>query len=240
MDSNTKSVLAIITARGGSKRIKRKNIRDFHGKPIIAYSIQAALDCKLFDRIVVSTEDDEIAEISKEYGAEVPFVRDVRLADDYVGTVEIVADAINRLDSSGDTYKHICCIYPTAPLLTTRHLQEAYQMLCSGNIDYVLPVGEYDREIYHSLRESNTQGIEPIFPEYIGSRTQDLPTVYHDAGQFYWGRREAFLREKTIFGKNSRMLVIPSAYVCDIDYEEDWEKAEKMYDKLKEADTNDK
>ena len=228
------TTLAVITARGGSQRIKKKNIRIFHGKPIIAYSIQTAIDCRLFDRIIVTTDSDEIARISEGYGAEVPFTRDACLADDYVGTVEVVRDAVDKLDPGGRFYNHVCCIYPTAPFLSAKYLRKGYQILGANDIDYVFSAAEHAPSVYHSLQKTDAGGVTAVFNEYISQRTQDLPAAYYDAGQFYWGTAKAFRLGRPIFSQRSRMVVLPSRLVCDINSEEDWRKAEVMYRNLQE------
>ena len=232
MDTPTQSAVAIITARGASKRIKNKNIRLFHNKPIIAYSIQTAIESQLFERVIVTTDDSEIAKIAENYGAEIPFIRDAKLADDFTGTVEVVNDAIMQLEKQNDFYTYICCIYPTAPLMKADDLIKAYQILHDGDVDYVFPVFERSPSIYRSLKKTESGGVLPVFEQYVEYRSQDLPDSYHDAGQFYWGKSKAFSQNKPIYSEHSRVIVLPSNHVCDIDYEDDWIKAEQMYHAL--------
>lgn len=223
--------VAIITARGGSKRIPRKNIRDFCGRPMIAYAITAAQESGLFDRIVVSTEDDEIAAIARQWGAEVPFVRPKSLADDYTGTIKIVAHAIQVLIEQGCLPEWVCCIYPTVPLLQAEDIHQAFDLLIDTGATYVFPVAEYSPPIQGAFRRHSNGNLEFFYPEYLGKRTQELEPAYYDAGQFYWGKAEAWLAERSM-AQNSIGCIIPRWRAVDIDTLEDWEQAELLYQAL--------
>jgi pseudaminic acid cytidylyltransferase len=223
------STIAIITARGGSKRIPRKNIRNFLGKPMIAYSLQAALESGVFDRVIVSTEDTEIAEIARRYGAEIPFVRPMELADDFTGTIPIVQHALRWLLDHGEAVEHACCIYPTAPFLTAKVLAQGLEMLRQQQKDFAFSVANFAYPIQRALKRTESGGVEPFTPEFIPCRSQDLEPAYHDAGQFYWGTTEAFLENRPIFSDSAVPVVLPSHLVQDIDNEEDWVRAEFMY-----------
>lgn len=223
--------IAIITARGGSKRIPRKNIRDFCGRPMIAYAITAAQESGLFDRIIVSTEDDEIASIARQWGAEVPFRRPVSLADDYTGTIKIVAHAIQVLIEQNCKPEWICCIYPTVPLLQPEDLKQAFQLLIATGATYAFPVAEFSPPIQGAFRRCSNGELEFFYPEYQAKRTQELEPAYYDAGQFYWGKVEAWLAERSM-AQNSIGYIIPRWRAVDIDTLEDWEQAELLYQAL--------
>ena len=221
--------VAIIPARGGSKRVPRKNIKPFHGKPIIAYSIETALRSKLFDRVIVSTDDREIAEVACSIGAESPFLRPDSLADSFTGTNAVVKHAIEWLNNQGAAVEYACCIYATAPFLQNGYLEEGFvQLLQSGRM-YAFSVTTFPFPIQRAIRIAKNGDIEPMFPESITRRSQDLVETYHDAGQFYWGRAKAFLDEVPTFSAASVPIVLPRYLVQDIDTPEDWERAELMY-----------
>lgn len=223
------STVAIITARGGSKRIPRKNIRDFLGKPMIAYPLQAALASGVFDRVIVSTEDAEIAEISRRHGAETPFVRPMELADDHTGTMPIVRHALRWLLEHGEDVEYACCIYPTAPFLTPEVLTQGLDMLRQQRKDYAFSVARFSYPIQRALKHTSSGGVRPFYPEFIPCRSQDLEPAYHDAGQFYWGTAQAFLENRPVFSEAAIPVVLPDHMVQDIDNEEDWVRAEFMY-----------
>lgn len=225
--------VAIIPARGGSKRIPRKNIRDFLGKPIIAYSIEMALETGLFDDVMVSTDDEEIADIARKYGAKIPFMRSSENADDYATTLDVLIEVLQTYQQQGKKFKYSCCIYPTAPLLKPKFLVNAYKKLISENFSTVFPVVEFSYPIQRSLKLIGKDKVEMNWPEHLESRSQDLPKAYHDAGQFYWFNVEELLKEKKLFGENSGAIVLPNTSVQDIDTEEDWKLAE-MKAKLSE------
>ncbi len=220
--------IAVIPARGGSKRIPNKNIRPFCGKPIIAYSIELAVQSGLFDRIIVSTDSDKVAGVAVQHGAEVPFKRPETLADDYTGTGAVVTHALQWCREEGLAVDFACCIYATAPLLQLRFLREGWERLRSSAQAYAFAVTAYEFPIQRSLRLEG-DGVAPMFPEHTETRSQDLEPVYHDAAQFYWGRAEAYLKSIPMYSPRSSPIVIPKHLVQDIDREEDWIRAELMY-----------
>ena len=223
--------LAIIPARGGSKRIPRKNIRDFLGKPIIAYSIEAAQKCGLFDHIVVSTDDSEIAEIARALGAEAPFIRPASLADDHAGTIPVIQHALNWFGAQGKQVDYACCIYATAPFVTAQDLQDGFEILSASSKSFAFSVTRFGFPIQRALRISG-EGIEAFSPEFNDTRSQDLEEAFHDAGQFYWGRGTAFLGNERLFSHASLPVILPQYRVQDIDTIEDWERAEIMHEVL--------
>jgi pseudaminic acid cytidylyltransferase len=218
----------VIPARGGSKRIPRKNIKDFKGKPMIAYAIEAAKESHLFSRIIVSTDDLEVSEISQRYGAEIPFLRPAELADDHTPTVPVVAHAIHELESRGDRYDYVCCLYPCVPFLEGKDLINGLLLLKQGSTDYCFSVGEYYSPIQRALKMSKDGRLSPFFPEFELSRTQDLERAYHDAGQFYWGKKHAWLTNPHIH-KTGVGFPVPWLKASDIDTSEDWARAELMF-----------
>lgn len=224
--------VAIIPARGGSKRIPRKNIRDFCGKPMIAWAIAVARETDLFEHVIVSTDDQEIAEVAQAYGAEVPFMRPTELAGDFVGTTKVVAHATQWMLDRQWPVDAICCIYATAPFVRAEDLRHGLQQLEFGGWAYVLTVTEYASPIFRAFGKAPDGGIEMFFPEHFTTRSQDLPVALHDAGQFYWGRSEAWLEHKRIFDRYSCPLIIPRWRVQDIDTEDDWCRAELVYQAL--------
>lgn len=224
--------VAIIPARGGSKRIPGKNIKAFLGKPIIEYSIDTALKCDLFDKVLVSTDSLEIAEVSRNAGAEVPFMRSTKNADDYAGTTDVLIEVIHELSKNGLTFKNLCCLYPTAPFITTKKLQTSYELLIEGKYDTVFPVCRFSSPILRALQKSENGSVRMIWPENINKRSQDLAPAYHDAGQFYWAQIEALLHNKKLFTDNSSAVVLSELEVQDIDNEIDWKLAELKYQLL--------
>ena len=227
------STVAIIPARGGSKRIPNKNIKLFAGQPIISYSIRVAQDTGLFDRIIVSTDSPEIADIVREYGADVPFLRPAELANDFASTDEVVCHAIDWVAKEGRQPEFICCIYATAPFIQGSYLKQGYDKIVSSGATSVFSVTTYPYPIYRSLKITEKGCIEMIWPEYKDSRSQDLPEAYHDAGQFYWANTNKFMQERVLFSKDSLPVILPSYLVQDIDTMEDWEKAEMMFVAMK-------
>lgn len=225
--------VAIIPARGGSKRIPRKNIKNFHGKPIIAYSIIAAKESRLFDRIIVSTDDDEIANISLSFGAEVPFIRPFDISDDYSTTNDVIKHSIHWLNKNECSPEYICCIYPTAPFIQIDDIVNSY-MTISGDsdINYCFPVCEFPYPIQRAMRCNENGRVEMFQPQYFTARSQDLDNAYHDAGQFYWGRANAYINDEPIFSTNSIPLIISRKRVIDLDNQEDWDIAVSMYEYL--------
>lgn len=224
--------VAIIPARGGSKRISRKNIKLFCDKPIIAYSISVAINSGLFDRIIVSTDDEEIAEIVRKYGAEVPFMRPVSLSDDYTGTIPVIRNAIEWFISQGDKPEMVCCIYATAPFLSAMDIQQGLKILIDTGSDYAFSVTSYPFPIQRAIRITPQGRVEMFNPTQFNTRSQDLEKAYHDAGQFYWGRAEAWLSEKIIFSPDSSPVLLSRHRVQDIDTLEDWRIAEIKYKAL--------
>ncbi|MCD1636355.1 pseudaminic acid cytidylyltransferase [Martelella mediterranea] len=218
--------ICIIPARGGSKRIPRKNIRDFCGRPMIAWSIQAAKESGCFEQIVVSTDDDEIAETAEHYGAEAPFRRSKVLADDHTPTVPVIADAIERLNVAAKT--PVCCLYATAPFVTLDDLRAGLILLEETGAPFVLSVTTYAFPIQRALRRNSAGEVEMFDPDQMQTRSQDLEEAWHDAGQFYWGRAETWASNQRIFGPGAQSLILPRHRVQDIDTEEDWVRAEQM------------
>jgi N-acylneuraminate cytidylyltransferase len=222
-------VLAIIPARGGSKRIPRKNIKNFLGKPIITYSIERAINSKLFDEVMVSTDDEEIAEVAKKYGAEVPFMRSKKNSDDYAGTADVIEEVLKDYSKEGEEFKIFCCIYPTAPLISEENLKKGLELLKSGKFNSVFPVVGFSYPIQRALRLDQNYKTEMIWPENQKERSQDLEEACHDAGQFYWGISEKFLKDKKLFSKNSGAIMLKETEVQDIDSSEDWKMAGIKY-----------
>lgn len=220
--------IAVIPARGGSKRIPRKNIKMFFGKPMIAWSIEKAIASELFDKIIISTDDDEITEIATQYGAEVPFIRPAELANDYTGTTEVIAHATQWFIDQGWQISAVCCIYATAPFIQVEALRQAWQTLESGNWAYAFSATDFAAPIFRAFSEHPDGGIEMFFPEHFSTRSQDLPRALHDAGQFYWGQPSAWLENKRVFDRHSVPVLIPRWSVQDIDNEEDWIRAEMI------------
>lgn len=220
--------IAIIPARGGSKRIPRKNIKHFLGKPIIAYSIEAALSSKLFDEVMVSTDDEEIAEIAMKYGAKVPFLRTKENSNDFATTADVIIEVLNTYVSTGVSFDNICCIYPTAPLISIDSLNDSFSILVDNEFDSVFPVVEYSYPIQRSLGV-NQGKIEMVWPENLNKRSQDLESRYHDAGQFYWLKFESFLKTKLIYSDNAGFFKVDELLVQDIDDETDWKLAELKF-----------
>jgi N-acylneuraminate cytidylyltransferase len=227
--------VAVVPARGGSKRIPRKNIRPFAGRPMIGHSIAAAAECRLFDRILVSTDDAEIADVAIRCGAEVPFLRPAQLADDHTGTNAVIKHALAWLAEHGAAVSHACCIYATAPLLSPRYLHEGYNKLIASGKSFAFSVTSFAAPVQRALRLGSGGEVDALYPQYRMTRSQDLEPAYHDAGQFYWGRAEAFLGDEVLFSPASVAVVLPRHLVQDIDTEEDWLRAELMYQALAEG-----
>lgn len=224
--------LAVIPARGGSKRIPRKNIKPFAGKPMIAWSIEAALQSGCFDRVIVSTDDAEIAQVAQAHGAEVPFVRPPELSDDHTGTIPVIAHAIQWQNAHGEQASQVCCIYATAPFVQPHDLQRGLQVLQGTGADYAFSVTSYAFPIQRAIRITPEQRVQMFQPEHFNTRSQDLEEAWHDAGQFYWGRAEAWLAHKPLFSHDAAPVVLPRHRVQDIDTPEDWERAEWMFKAL--------
>jgi pseudaminic acid cytidylyltransferase len=224
--------LCIIPARGGSKRIPRKNIKPFCGKPIIAYSIEAALNSDLFDEVMVSTDDEEIANLAKQCGANVPFMRSAENANDFATTVDVLIEVIEQYQQASKAYSSVCCCYPTAPFITSEKLMEGYELLKNRKADSVFPIAEYSYPIQRSLKLDSNNQVSMIWPEFLNVRSQDLEKSFHDAGQWYWMNVESLLNQKKIFSDNNYGLPLNPLEVQDIDNESDWHIAELKYEFL--------
>jgi pseudaminic acid cytidylyltransferase len=220
--------LAVIPARGGSKRIPRKNVRSFAGRPMIAYAIDAALRSGAFARVIVSTDDAEIAEIATGAGAEAPFVRPSELADDHTPTVPVIAHAIREAERLGWSCDVVCCIYPCVPLIEPDDLSTALRVLREGGTDYVFPVAPFPSPIQRALRRAGDGTTRPFHPEHASTRSQDLEPAFYDAGQFYWGVRDAWLAGRNIHA-HGKTIVLPEWRVVDVDTPDDWSRAEAMF-----------
>lgn len=220
--------IAIITARGGSKRIPRKNIKNFLGQPIIKYSIDAALQSGCFDEVMVSTDDSEIAEFAKSCGAKVPFIRSEKNADDHSTTADVLLEVIDTYKKAGENFEYACCIYPTAPFVTKEKLKNAFQKLIDSGCKSVVPIVLFGFPILRSFKMEN-DFVKMNWPEHLNTRSQDLLPAYHDAGQFYFFRTSEFLFDKKIFTDSTIGIEMPESEVQDIDNEEDWKVAEIKY-----------
>jgi len=220
--------ICIIPARGGSKRIPRKNIKLFLGKPIIAYSIEAAISSGLFDKVVVSTDDKEIAEISKKYGAEIPFYRSEKNSDDFATTFDVIKEVIDTYKNIKLEFDLVCCLYPCAPFVNDNILHQAYQMLMTNDVDTVFPVIPFGFPIQRALRVINTK-VAFVNSQNALKRSQDLETTYHDAGQFYFAKTKSLLNSGKLINSNSSCIFISQLNAQDIDNEEDWKLAELKY-----------
>lgn len=227
--------IAIIPARGGSKRIPRKNIKEFYGKPLIAYSIEVALESKLFDKIIVTTDDEEIANVAKKYGADVPFIRPKELSDDFTGTGDVVKHALNWLKEEGETFEFACTIYATAPLLQSKYLIEGYNALKNSSAINAFSATSMPFPIQRTFKVNDTGRCEMFTPEYYMTRSQDLEEAYQDAGQFYWTKADQ-TSDEIMFGKDSIPIILPRHLVQDIDTLEDWQRAEIMYKVIQEQE----
>lgn len=221
--------VAIIPARGGSKRIPRKNIRLFCGRPMIAWSIESALKSACFDHIFVSTDDVEIAGIAKALGAEAPFMRPAELADDYAGTIPVIAHAVGWINHHVGVVDHVCCLYATAPFTQADDLRRGFDLLQHSGADYAFSVTSFPFPIQRAIRITSEQRVEMFNPECFGMRSQDLEEAFHDAGQFYWGRAAAWLEGKSLFSRDSVPVFLPRYRVQDIDTVEDWDRAEWLF-----------
>jgi N-acylneuraminate cytidylyltransferase len=221
--------LAIIPARGGSKRIPRKNIKPFCGKPMMAWSIEAALQSGCFDAVVVSTDDAEIAEVAKQCGAEVPFMRPVALADDYTGTIPVVLQAIEWFQQNGQAPSQVCCIYATAPFVQVEDIRRGLDLLLTNDCSYAFSVTSYPFPIQRAIRITEKGRVEMFHSEHFNTRSQDLEEAWHDAGQFYWGQAQAWLEGRVVFSPASVPVPLPRHRVQDIDTPEDWQRAEWMF-----------
>lgn len=224
--------LVVIPARGGSKRIPRKNIKLFCGKPMIAWSIEAAQQSGCFDQIVVSTDDAEIAEVARQCGAQVPFMRPADLSDDQTGTTAVVAHAIGWFEAQSQLPEQVCCLYATAPFVSADDLRRGLDVLTKTGSDYAFSVTSYPFPIQRAIRINEASRVEMFNPEYFCTRSQDLEAAYHDAGQFYWGRADAWSQGRMIFSPAAMPVLLPRHRVQDIDTLEDWIRAEWMFKAL--------
>ncbi len=221
--------VAVIPARGGSKRIPRKNIKSFNGKPMIAWSIEAAKKSGVFDRIIVSTDDDEIASIAKNLGAEVPFIRPAELSNDYTATIPVIRHAVEWLEESGSSPQFVCCIYATAPFIAPLDIEHGLDLLLKTGSEYAFSATSFPFPIQRAVRINNDGRVEMFQPDHFNTRSQDLEDAYHDAGQFYWGKASAWKKDLPIFSDQSVALMLPRERVQDIDTDEDWQRAEWMF-----------
>lgn len=224
--------VAIIPARGGSKRIPRKNVKEFCGKPMISWSIKAAKASGCFDRIIVSTDDAEIADVAKRHGAEVPFMRPAALSDDYAGTLPVIRHALDWLQQNGDPVDYACCIYATAPFVSAEDLRAGLALLRQANCSYAFSVTSYAFPIQRAVRITEQGRVAMFQPEYFNTRSQDLEEAWHDAGQFYWGKAQAWRDEQPLFTDQSAPVKLPRYRVQDIDTPEDWARAEWLFKAL--------
>lgn len=227
------SSVAIITARGGSKRIPRKNIRDFCGKPIMEYSVRAAVESGIFDEVMVSTEDREIAEIALRCGARVPFFRSAETSGDHAATADVIKEVLENYHGIGKDFETVCCIYPTAPFVTAERLKKAMRLLHDENADTVMPIVAYSFPPQRAVIVENGR-IKPQYPEYQKCRSQDLEPIYHDCGQFYMLRVSSFLRAGVLIGEKTVPMILSDLEVQDIDNDADWKIAEMKYGLLSE------
>ena len=227
--------VAIITARGGSKRIPRKNIRLFCGKPIICFSIEAAISSGIFDKVMVSTDDTEIAEIALNAGAEVPFFRSANTSNDFATTAEVLEEVLLQYHLDNQEFRYGCCIYPTAPFVTADKLKAAFELLKNKNADSIIPINKFSFPIWRSFKMDEGK-LSFNWPEYELKRSQDLPSSYHDAGQFYFFNVQKFFETKKLVSANTFGLEVPESEVQDIDNEEDWKIAEIKYSFLLQRD----
>jgi N-acylneuraminate cytidylyltransferase len=220
--------IAIITARGGSKRIHRKNIKEFFGQPMIKYAIDAALESKIFDTVMVSTDDEEIAQISKQFGADVPFMRSAETSNDFATTLDVLLEVINEYKNKAIEFDNLCCIYPCVPFLRGNTLIKAYNIFINNNTDVLMPVVRFSYPIQRALRINNNGLLEYVQPEHIKTRSQDLEPMYHDVGMFYFYTCNSLsLQDKKI-----RHFEMKETEIQDIDTEEDWQYAEIKYNIL--------
>jgi len=227
------SNLAIITARGGSKRIPRKNIKEFCGKPIIDYSIEAAIKSGCFDEVMCSTDDDEIAEVAKRYGATVPFMRSAATANDFATTADVLNEVIAEYQKRGKNFDYFCCLYPTAPFVNAQRIKDGYDIMVAHNAAGAMPVVQYSYPIQRALRVTDG-AISMREIEHLRSRSQDLEPMYHDAGQYYWYRTDAFLKNPNIMTSDPVAIITPEEEVQDIDTLDDWKMAEVKFAMLKQ------
>lgn len=222
--------IAIIPARGGSKRITNKNIKNFLGTPIIGRVISTLRESQIFDRIVVSTDSDEIAAVAKNFGAEVPFIRPYELADDFAGTSEVITHAIDSLQLQTSLDAQVCCVYPTSVLMNSNDLKDSLELLQTQEWEYVFAASQPSSSPLRSFTKSELGGLEMLFPKYWGSRSQDLPDCFVDAGFFYWATAKTWIQAEPIFGPNSTFVDIPDIRAIDVNTEDEWLRAESIFE----------
>jgi pseudaminic acid cytidylyltransferase len=230
-----KKAVAIITARGGSKRIPRKNIKLFNGKPIIAYSIEAATGAGIFDEIMVSTDDEEIASVARQYGASVPFMRSSTTSDDFATTADVLREVLLSYQQQQKEFEYACCIYPTAPFVTAQKLSKAFDKLIESDADSILPVTRFSFPIWRSFKMDNGK-VNYNWPEFAPKRSHDLPPAFHDCGQFYFFKTAVFLKSGKLINDNTIGMEVPETEVQDIDNEEDWKIAEIKFGFLSQTE----
>jgi pseudaminic acid cytidylyltransferase len=222
--------IAVIPARGGSKRIPRKNIRIFHGLPVIAYAIKTAKASGVFSEVFVSTDDEEIAEVARSYGATIPWMRSKDLSDDHSSTISVMQDAVIKLKSSFSELEYACCIYPATPLLQPSFISNGFQILKDGDWDYVISASRTGTPPERSFSLDSSKVVEMHFPEHQATRTQDIPPSYNDAGQFYFGRISSWESGLQIFSSKSTIVEIPRELSVDVDTLDDWHYAELLFE----------
>jgi pseudaminic acid cytidylyltransferase len=221
--------ICVIPARGGSKRIPRKNIKKFNGKPIIAYSIEAALGSSSIDQVIVSTDDEAISKVAKEYGAQVPFVRPEELSNDHATTNPVIVHAIKWMEDRGSCINSVCCLYATAPFIQANIITDAYEQFMEAKADFCFSVTSFPFPIQRAIKIIQNNKIDMFYPEHLNTRSQDLEESYHDAGQFYWGTKQSFDSDASILSETVVPCILPRYLVQDIDTVEDWIRAEMMY-----------
>lgn len=224
--------LALITARGGSKRILKKNIKNFYDKPIIYYPINTAINSKIFDYVMVSTDDKEISKISKQFGAKVPFYRSKKNSDDYSTTSDVITEVLNELKKINLEFDNVCCIYPTAPFVTDEILSLSGKILEKEDVDSIISITKFSYPIWRGFKLNSNNSVQYLWPENELKRSQDLPSVYHDAGQFYFLKVSSFLDQKKLIMKKNKAIILSEDKVQDIDTIEDWKIAELKYSLL--------
>ena len=227
--------VAIVPARGGSKRIPDKNIRPFAGRPMLSWPIATALESGLFDRVIVSTDSPEVAAAARLAGAETPFVRPPELSDDHCGTLEVMTHALRWVETAGVDAAAVCCLYATAVFVTAADLRAALAVLSEGSWDYVFAASRYPQPVQRAFSRSEDGAAALLFPEHRLTRTQDLPPVYQDVGQFYWGRADAWAEGRPIFGARTTFVELASGRCQDIDTPEDWASAEKLFAEVRDG-----
>jgi pseudaminic acid cytidylyltransferase len=225
--------IAIIPARGGSKRIPRKNIKSFYGEPVIAYAIKTALESDVFEDVIVSTDDPEIAEVAISFGARVPWLRKRQLSDDQATTMSVMQDAVGKLQSDMSDLENVCCIYPVTPLLKARDIIRGLSVLEMGQWEYVFSAMKVKTPPQRLFSLEDSKGVKMLHPGFTNSRTQDLDSFYTDAGQFYWGRKMSWISGGTVFSSKSTILELAEDLAVDVDTVDDWNYAEYLYTRQK-------